>query len=109
MYDYHAHIYFDSETKETALSIREKIEEKFQDIDMGRFWERNVGPHPRWSFQVAFYHKDFSDIAKWLMFNRQDLVIFLHPISGDDLADHKDYPIWMGQKLDLNLSIFGVK
>ncbi|WP_420549843.1 DOPA 4,5-dioxygenase family protein [Curvivirga sp.] len=109
MYDYHAHIYFDEATKDIAWSIREQIEKNWPDIDMGRFWERNVGPHPRWSFQVAFHHKDFADITKWLMFNRKDLVVFLHPQSGDELADHRDHPIWMGEKLQLDLSMMEKK
>lgn len=107
MYGYHAHIYFDANSKDTAWALRERIETTFKDIDMGRFWEKNVGPHPRWSFQVAFFPDDFSEIVNWLMINRNGLTIFLHPQTGDDLIDHRDYPLWMGEMLPLKLDIFG--
>ncbi len=106
MYGYHAHVYFGEETRDNAWALREKIETEFQDIDMGRFWEKNVGPHPRWSFQVAFHEKDFTKIVSWLMKNRSGLTIFLHPQTGNDLIDHRDYPLWMGECLDLKLDIF---
>ena len=38
--------------------------------------------------------------------NRQSLTVFTHPNTGDDLADHRDHAIWMGEVLDLNLAIF---
>lgn len=107
MYGYHAHIYFDADSKDTAWALREEIVDTFKDIDMGRFWEKNVGPHPRWSFQVAFFPDDFSKIVNWLMVNRKGLTVFLHPQTGDDLIDHRDYPLWMGEMLPLKLNIFG--
>ncbi|MDX1738568.1 MAG: DOPA 4,5-dioxygenase family protein [Alphaproteobacteria bacterium] len=107
MYDYHAHIYFDKETSPKAKILRQAIETHFNDIDMGRFFEKNVGPHPRWSYQVAFHKKDFSDIINWLMLNRDGLTIFVHPQTGDALRDHRDHALWMGECLPLDLSIFG--
>lgn len=105
-YRYHAHIYFDETTKDTAWALREEIMQKYPDIPMGRFHERCVGPHPRWSFQVAFNPDIFADFTDWLMLNRQGLTVFLHPQTGDNLKDHRDYPLWMGEMLDLDLSIF---
>ena len=46
--DYHAHVYFDADSRDVAWAVREEIEAKF-DIEMGRFHEKEVGPHPRWS------------------------------------------------------------
>src|ERR1700757_1972204 len=39
--DWHAHVYFDAATRDTAWSLREKIEKSFE-INMGRFHERAV-------------------------------------------------------------------
>ena len=33
-------------------------------------------------------------------------VFFIHPNTGDDLSDHRDHPLWLGDKLGLDLSIF---
>jgi DOPA 4,5-dioxygenase len=38
-----------------------------------------------------------------LALNRGDLVVFIHPITGDDIADHRDFAVWLGAKLDLDL------
>jgi aromatic ring-cleaving dioxygenase len=35
------------------------------------------------------------------------LVVFLHPLTGDELADHRDHAIWMGALRPLKLSVFG--
>ena len=102
---YHAHVYFDETTIETAREICERVSEKF-DISMGRVHERPVGPHPRWSCQLAFDKGKFGRVIPWLMKNREGLTVFIHPITGDDLMDHTDHAIWMGEMLPLNLEIF---
>jgi DOPA 4,5-dioxygenase len=102
---YHAHIYFDAGSRERAWTLRERIAERFE-IEMGRFHEKNVGPHPHWSYLVTFKPELFSEFVPWLMLNRDDLVVLLHPNTDDDLADHRDFPVWMGATAELDLSIF---
>ena len=102
---YHAHVYFDSETKEIARSVCNKIAQQF-DLKIGRFHERLVGPHPRWSCQVTFGAKHFDKFIPWLDANREDLTIFIHGLTGDDLQDHTDYAYWLGQSVELNLDMF---
>lgn len=104
--NYHAHIYFDAGSRERAWALKERISSEFSDAEVGRFHEKNVGPHPRWSCQVKFSLKLFSAFVPWLMLNRDGLTIFLHPLTGDDLADHEQLPIWMGEMLPLNLGMF---
>jgi DOPA 4,5-dioxygenase len=62
-----------------------------------------VGPHPCWSYQVAFGPELFARIVPWLALNRGDLVVFVHPNTGDDLADHSKHVMWLGELMDLNL------
>jgi aromatic ring-cleaving dioxygenase len=102
---FHAHVYFDEDSKDRAWALRELIEEKFN-IEMGRFHEKEVGPHPCWSYQVAFDKKTFGGLVPWLSLNRNDLVIFLHPNTGNDLEDHRDHAIWFGDKMSLKLEMF---
>ena len=40
------------------------------------------------------------------MLNRDGLVVFLHPETGNALLDHRDWATWMGEIRPLNLSIF---
>lgn len=103
--DYHAHVYFDADSREPAKALREEIEATF-DIEMGRWHEKEVGPHPRWSYQVKFNPEQFAELVPWLMLNRRDLTIFLHPNTGNNLEDHRDSPAWMGEILPLKLAVF---
>jgi DOPA 4,5-dioxygenase len=105
---YHAHVYFDAATREPAQALRQAILERFE-VEMGRWHEKPVGPHPRWSYQVAFAAAAFADIVPWLLLNRRGLTVFLHPNTGNALADHRDNPTWMGEMLPLDLSIFAPK
>jgi DOPA 4,5-dioxygenase len=99
---YHAHIYYAPETRETAARLRERIWGTFE-VEMGRFRDRPVGPHPQPMYQVAFRKDLFPEIVPWLMVNRDGLTILVHPESGDAYKDHAHWPIWLGQKLRLRL------
>ncbi|WP_170387111.1 DOPA 4,5-dioxygenase family protein [Ruegeria atlantica] len=102
---YHAHVYFDADTQATAKQICEEAARLFP-VAMGHMHTRPVGPHPRWSCQLGFAADAFAQVIPWLMLNRQGLTIFTHPETGQHLEDHRDRAIWMGEMLDLNLSMF---
>ncbi|MGL1919472.1 MAG: DOPA 4,5-dioxygenase family protein [Hyphomicrobiales bacterium] len=102
---YHVHVYFDASSVEKATSLCEAAALKFG-VAMGRVHKRNVGPHPMWSCQLGATPAQFEQLLPWLVLNRDGLIIFSHPETGDDLRDHRDRDIWLGAGLDLNLSIF---
>ena len=102
---FHAHVYYDQNNIEEAQKICEGARDKFE-IPMGRMHEKNVGPHPRWSCQLSISCENFGEVIPWLALNRKGLTLFIHPETGDDLKDHTDFAIWMGELLELNLSIF---
>lgn len=99
---YHAHVYFDETTVEQARALRERVSEEF-DYAVGRFHEKNVGPHPRWSFQIAFKAEEFGTAVPWLALNRKGLTVFVHGLSGDDMYDHTELVMWLGDSQELNL------
>jgi DOPA 4,5-dioxygenase len=99
---YHAHVYYDAGSKEAAAELREAVGDRFR-VALGRWHDRPVGPHPCWSYQIAFATELFGELVPWLAINRGDLVVLIHPITGDDLADHRDFAVWLGAKLDLDL------
>lgn len=103
---WHAHIYFDGETVDQARKLADAIEATF-DVEKGRVHEREVGPHPKWSCQIACNPDVFAKLTPWLALNRGDLIIFAHPETGDHLADHRDHAVWFGGYLELNLDMFG--
>jgi len=102
---YHAHVYFDADTIEQARALCEAAAEKFG-VVMGRIHERLVGPHVDWSCQLAFDHGQFSDVMLWLALNRGGLVVLIHPLTGDDLADHTEHAMWMGAVRPLDVGMF---
>lgn len=102
---YHAHVYFDADTVEQARALCQKAADIFP-VEMGRVHEKPVGPHPMWSCQLAFAPEAFGQVIPWLALNRDGLIVFTHPDTGDHLVDHRDHGIWMGTGLALKLEIF---
>lgn len=102
---YHAHVYFDASTTGPARVLCARIAENFG-LEIGRFHEKKVGPHPMWSCQIKFSSKDFDEFIPWLNDNRGDLTIFVHARSGDDLRDHTEFAYWLGPAQKLKLDMF---
>ncbi|MAB98837.1 MAG: dioxygenase [Pseudomonadaceae bacterium] len=101
---FHAHVYFNAETLELAQQLCEQAASMFP-LKMGRIHQKPVGPHPDWSCQLAFKPELFGQVIPWLALNRQGLVVFIHPITGNDLVDHRDRAMWMGAVRPLDLSV----
>jgi len=99
---YHAHVYFDAGTVDKARALCEAAREGFG-VVMGRVHEKNVGPHPRWSCQLAFGPEKFAEVVPWLALNRAGLTVFLHPETGEPIADHTEHALWMGEMLALDV------
>ena len=102
---YHAHVYFDAETVEQARALCERAAAEFG-VVMGRVHEKLVGPHPRWSCQLAFDSKQFDGLIPWLEANRNGLNILVHGSTGHSLEDHTTHASWLGEPAELNLSHF---
>lgn len=97
---YHAHVYFDANSEATALALRDTIAAGL-DVEIGRVHRKPVGPHPHWSYQLAFTPEKFSDVVPFLMLNRGGLDVLVHPRTGDEIRDHFDYAVWLGEKAAL--------
>ncbi|RKP51804.1 DOPA 4,5-dioxygenase family protein [Pararobbsia silviterrae] len=101
---WHAHVYFDASSRDAAWALRQTIETQIGDaIVLGRFHERPVGPHPQWSYQLAFEPAQFPRVVEWLVLHHGALDVFVHPNTGDPLGDHRDRAVWIGQSYALNL------
>ncbi|RTZ16703.1 4,5-dioxygenase [Vibrio aquaticus] len=101
--DYHAHIYFDESTSDEAQQLRQAVSEQF-DLSVGRFNQKNVGPHLKWSFSITFTHQDFEQLIPWLEAHRRTFSVLVHALTGDDIKDHTDFAYWLGEPVPLNLS-----
>lgn len=102
---YHAHVYFDAQSVAQARALCEEAGRLFR-VQVGRVHEKPVGPHPRWSCQLAFDRSEFDRVIPWLDAHRQGLDVFVHGVSGDDLQDHTAHAYWLGREWPLDISIF---
>jgi L-amino acid N-acyltransferase YncA/aromatic ring-cleaving dioxygenase len=101
---YHAHIYYDPATRAKAERLRAGIGARFE-ARLGSWHDEPVGPHPVSMYQVAFTAEAFAHLVPWLMLNRDGLDVLVHPMSGDSLADHTRFAMWLGQTLPLRLEV----
>jgi aromatic ring-cleaving dioxygenase len=102
--DYHAHVYYDADSRGAAARLREALEISFA-VEMGRWRDEPVGPHPQPMYQVKFGTGEFARIVPWLMLNRMGLTVLVHPNTDDAYQDHAVNALWMGEKLKLRLDI----
>lgn len=100
---YHAHIYYrNAAEKADAAVLRRQLTTRFE-VEPGRWRDQPVGPHPLPMYQIAFEAPVFAELVPWLMLNRRDLTILVHPRTGEDVPDHESYPLWLGEKLPLDV------
>jgi len=105
---WHAHVYFDAASRDAAAKFRDvAAAELGAAVEIGRFHERPVGPHPKWSFQLAFDPLELQGVMSWLALNHGALDVFVHPNTGDPLRDHRDCAIWIGRAHTLDLRAVG--
>ena len=102
---YHAHVYFDQNSLAAARNLCTRAGELFG-VAVGRFHQKPVGPHPRWSCQLAFDAAQFDELIPWLERHREGLTVLVHGLTGDDLADHTEHASWLGEPVELDVSIF---
>ena len=99
---YHAHVYYDPETKPAAAKLRETILGKFA-VEPGGFSDEPAGPHPISQFNVIFECAEFQNVVPRLMLNREGLDVLVHPLTTDAVEDHSGFAIWLGNPIELKL------
>jgi DOPA 4,5-dioxygenase len=102
IYGYHAHVYYNPDTLPQARTLRDTVGARFP-VELGRFSDDPVGPHPVSQFAVIFKPAEFQTVVPWLMLNRQGLDILIHPLTDDMVDDHSVYALWLGNPITLKL------
>jgi DOPA 4,5-dioxygenase len=82
--------------------VRDALAAQFE-VELGRWREEPVGPHPQSMYQVKFSPEEFSKVVPWLMLHHEGLNVLIHPSTDDDVSDHTDRALWLGQRLELNI------
>ena len=105
IHSYHAHIYFnDAAQRERAATLRDQVAERFT-VQLGRWRETPVGPHTSPMYQIDFDIALFPALVPWLMLNRQDLAVLVHPNTDNPRRDHATHALWIGQVLPLHTAM----
>ena len=99
---YHAHVYYDAETRPLAEQLRETIAAA-HGVEVRALSDDPIGPHPVPQFRFTFTTAQFDRIVPWLMFNRQGLDVLVHPLTDSSYDDHSRYAVWLGAPVALKL------
>ncbi|MFM2409919.1 MAG: hypothetical protein RL481_747 [Pseudomonadota bacterium] len=100
---FHAHIYFTAESRETAAQLRAQFQ-SMQDIKfVGRMAEGPAGPHPIPQYEVHFTEEARDAVIA--LIKPTGLRALVHPLTQDDLADHTSLGHWIGEPVELDISV----
>ena len=104
--DYHAHVYYDSASKDRAARLRRWVEDRFAgQMRMGSWHDEEVGPHVQAMYQIAFPPELFPRLVPFLMMNRMGLTVLVHPQSGRPRDDHTVNAMWLGAVLPVKTNV----
>ena len=101
---YHAHVYYNTETKAKAAGLRQALIDKFR-VEPGAFSDEPRGPHPISQFNVIFECGEFQNIVPWLMLNRDGLDVLVHPLTHSSYDDHSKNALWLGTPVPMRLDV----
>jgi DOPA 4,5-dioxygenase len=101
---YHAHVYYNADTRKVAEGLRDTIMGKFS-VKPGAFSDEPIGPHPVSQFNVMFRTEEFQNIVPWLMLNHEDLDVLIHPLTDSSYDDHSKNALWIGTPVPMRLDI----
>ena len=101
---FHAHIYYSDDDRPAAEALRNC----FLDMQpivlfVGRMMDEGVGPHPIAQYEVHFLEDARSAVVAAI--EASGLRALVHPLTDDDLADHTSLAYWIGEPVDLDVTV----
>ncbi|KAI9741595.1 MAG: hypothetical protein M1818_004402 [Claussenomyces sp. TS43310] len=115
-FDVHIYYFQQNDTQlKFARELWERVRREFPELQIYRFWEKPIGPHPVAMFEVnLFTPAQFGAFISWLVINRGPLSVLVHPNTVDPVTgesneeerNHTQRATWMGERLPLDLSLF---
>lgn len=108
---FHFHTYFLQRNKvhvEEIKELRKLIENEIEngvlhECSLNKLNMEPLGPHPIGSFETCCNATSLDAAVSFFMQNRRHFSVLLHPLTTEQLVDHRDRAMWMGmpQQLDL--------
>jgi aromatic ring-cleaving dioxygenase len=100
---YHAHIYFSAEECPAAQALRDAFGNNPEILFVGRMTDGPAGPHPIPQYEVHFLERSLPEVIAAI--EASGLRALVHPLTADDLADHTTLAHWIGEPVDLDLTV----
>ncbi len=106
---YHAHIYYSAEQRPAAEALRDRflrlagMGDEAQIVFVGRMMDEGVGPHPMPQYELHFLEPGLGRVVAEI--EASGLRALVHPLTDDDLADHTKLGRWIGEPVELDLSV----
>ena len=100
---YHAHIYYSDEERSAASTLRDRFSAHSDILFVGQMTDRGVGPHPIPQYEVHFRESSVDSVIAAI--EASGLRALVHPLTDDDLADHTSLAHWIGEPLELDVTV----
>ena len=101
---FHAHIYYSDADRPAAVALRDRfLDTPSQVLFVGRMMDGGVGPHPIAQYEVHFLEDARPDVVAAI--EALGLRALVHPLTDDDLADHTSLAHWIGEPVELDVSV----
>lgn len=106
---WHAHIYFGADERDAALELHNRFQRLRGEgsaphvLFVGAMTDGPAGPHPIPQFEIHFPKKEVPSIAA--IIEATGLRALVHPLTLDDVADHTTLGHWIGEPLELDLTV----
>ncbi|OHD00761.1 MAG: aromatic ring-opening dioxygenase [Sphingopyxis sp. RIFCSPHIGHO2_01_FULL_65_24] len=100
---YHAHIYYDAAERPAAAALRDDFGRDPAILFVGSMTEGGVGPHPIAQYEVHFVGSAVPAVVAAI--EATGLRALVHPLTDDDLADHTSLAEWIGEPVELDVTV----
>jgi len=106
---YHAHIYYAAEERPIAVALRDSLKaaapaDPLSNIlFVGELRDHKAGPHVIPQFEIHFEKRLLPHVEPKLQ--ASGLRVLIHPLTLDDLGDHTYLGRWIGEPVDLDLTV----
>jgi len=100
---FHAHIYYSDEDRAAAEKLRDDFRANGEILFVGQMVDRAVGPHPIPQYEVHFVEGALPAVVSAI--EGSGLRALVHPLTDDDLADHTSLARWIGEPVELDVTV----
>jgi aromatic ring-cleaving dioxygenase len=100
---YHAHIYYEPGERSAANRLLQRLARSRFVLFAGELRDEPVGPHPKAQFEVHFREDAVAQVVA--LIKETGLTALVHPLTDDDLADHTTLARWIGEPVQLDVSV----